>query len=389
MRGIVGLVVIVDVAGGAGRRGAGKAVGMAVAAGGSNVGTGQREDRIVVVKCSLGSTLGMAFIAGDAVVAVATHILVLVVHVRLVVIMAIDAGKGGVIVWVLVAVGAGAPGAGVLTRINREILSVVDLEFRRFPPGRCGVTIGTGGGDIGGSVIGVVGIIVIGQMTGNAFRGGIGIAPASMAPVAGEVGVPFGQGEEIVIKAGTNPRKCGQRMTLLAVRGKTAFHVIRLRGPVVIGLVAVNALHPKGFEPQQGRGFMALLAIGHDMRPHQGETAPLVHACEILYDPGFRGMAPAAIRAYGLVVHVGMAIDTLGLGFGEHQGDMASPAVQRLMLPGEGESRRTVVKGVDLLVQLPSLGTVAYPAADREILSVWGIRGKAGQQDYEGHQQYQ
>lgn len=58
-------------------------------------------------------------------------------------------------------------------------------------------------------------------------------------------------------------------------------------------------------------------------------------------------MAPAAIRADRLVVHIRMTLVACGFCFGKDQGRMTRPAIYSLVLTGEGKSSRRVVESVD------------------------------------------
>ena len=77
----------------------------------------------------------MAVQTGHAIVLVACHIIVFTVHPRLVVLMAAQAGKNGIITGVLVAIRATVPLAPVRTRVDGEVLVIVNLKIGRAPAG--------------------------------------------------------------------------------------------------------------------------------------------------------------------------------------------------------------------------------------------------------------
>jgi hypothetical protein len=60
---------------------------------------------------------------------------------------------------------------------------------------------------------------------------------------------------------------------------------------------------------------MAAGAVGGIMRSGEGEAAPLVDLRDVVDDPRIRSVAPSAVGADGLVMHIGMTIHAGGLCF--------------------------------------------------------------------------
>ena len=58
------------------------------------------------------------------------------------------------------------------------------VKSSRFPPGICGMALVTRGRILCGRVIGIGGLVVIGLVAGNTFRGSIGIIPVDMTEIA-------------------------------------------------------------------------------------------------------------------------------------------------------------------------------------------------------------
>ena len=59
---------------------------------------------------------------------------------------------------------------------------------------------------------------------------------------------------------------------------------------------------------------MARITIGGGMGPEKRKTAFLVQLRDIGYNPGLWGVASCTIRAYGLVMHVGVAGNAFAFG---------------------------------------------------------------------------
>src|SRR5512137_2694944 len=64
---------------------------------------------------------------------------------------------------------------------------------------------------------------------------------------------------------------------------------------------------------------MALLATGCDVGAQQRKPALLVYIHNIRDHPGIRGVAPLACKAYGLLMHIGMARHAFVPDFGKNQ----------------------------------------------------------------------
>jgi len=123
-----------------GRRSA-KAIGMTGTAGSRNMRPGQWEFRVIMVKRPGNGAGRVTFIAGDAGIGVSPDPGVLAVHIRLVMRMAVDTNESLITVGSVMTIGAGTPGAGMFSRINRKKLGIVDLETGRFPSGHRSMTV--------------------------------------------------------------------------------------------------------------------------------------------------------------------------------------------------------------------------------------------------------
>jgi len=116
-----------------------------------------------------------------------------------------EAGETCIIVRVLVALGAAVPFPLVRSRIDREEPGVVDGEFGRFPAGHGRMTLQTAGGDGGGHMTGIRGIVIILLVAGITVRGYVGIIVRIVALDAVHPRMPVGEREAVVVESGRCP----------------------------------------------------------------------------------------------------------------------------------------------------------------------------------------
>jgi len=184
MVGVVGSVVAGHVAGVTVGWCACEAVGMTGAAGCGGMRPGKREVACAVVKRTAHAAGRMALVAVKAHPLVASHTVMLLVGLGLVMVMAVDAAKGGKAVRIGMAVGARLPGTDVLSRIDREVRTVVHEESGRLPAWICSMAVGTAGRYVRIGVVGVGGGVILLRMAGEAI-GGCPHITVGMAKVAG------------------------------------------------------------------------------------------------------------------------------------------------------------------------------------------------------------
>jgi hypothetical protein len=162
----------------------------------------------------------MAVQAGDAVVYITAHALVLIVHILLVVLVAVDAAENGIVAGIGMTVGALVPLSIVLPGINREVLHVV-VEGGRLP-GVLTMAYLAVGRILGSRMIGIVCLEIIRCMTTVAGVGGTHIITVvTICTVVGNGGV--GTKQYIVIIMHRETRRAPSRdgsMAGTAIEGK-------------------------------------------------------------------------------------------------------------------------------------------------------------------------
>jgi hypothetical protein len=313
------------------------------------VRAGEREARVVVIKCGIFPASG--------VVALVTRLWKTGLHVirigRPLEIrqMATDArgvGRGQVVVVVHVAQLALHGGVRAGEREARR-----GVVKRGVVPGCCGMALLAGGGETRLHVVGIRRPLEIRQVATDARRVGSGqiVVVVHMAQLALHRSVRAGKREarRRVVKRGAGPR--GSSVALLAGGGKSRLHVIGIRGPLEIRQVTTDARRVGAGQivvavhvalPAQNRGVRAgkrearrrMVKCGAGpvdcsvaLLAGRGETG--LHVVGICRPLEILQVAADAIRAGQIVIIVHMAKGTL----------------HRNMRTGQGEVRQVVVEG--------------------------------------------
>jgi len=122
-----------------------------------------------VIEPAFAAARGMTIETGLTFINISSHVIMLIVGIRFVVFMTIDAGKLGIVGRILMAIGTAVPFAIMLTGIYGEILAIVGAKICRFPTGGCCVAFHTLGRKVDGRVVWIVGREVILLMTRETF----------------------------------------------------------------------------------------------------------------------------------------------------------------------------------------------------------------------------
>ena len=90
---------------------------------------------------------------------------------------------------------------------------------------------------------------------------------------------------------------------------------------------------------------MTSLTVGCGMRTKECKTNLLVHVGDVVNDPGACVMAPCAVGAYGLLVHVGVTTKAVLMCLIENQRGVAELTVNFLVGAQQWKYRRVVTEG--------------------------------------------
>ena len=233
------LVIGIDMTGGTIGRCAGEAICMAGAAKNRCMSPGKRKSGVVVVESALGTSGGMAGIAGQAVVLITANAVMGIVHIRLVMGMAIDTGEDSVVRRVGMAIGAEGPGTLVFPGIDREILAIV-IKSSRLPGSRImtGLAVGT---ELCRSMIGIICIVIIRLVTAYAIRRKGIVVNSVMTLVATDRGMCSRQGIIVIMDGEGSRFPSGIRsMAIGTCRIDAGSLVVRIRCGIIIGQVTGN-----------------------------------------------------------------------------------------------------------------------------------------------------
>ncbi len=121
-------------------------------------------------------SVGVTGITVNTAINISADFLVFIIHFGLVVFMAINAFKLGIIIFIDMTIGAIVPLAPVFTGINGKIFIIV-IESSPVPAAG-GMAAFTGRWKTGGDMIGIRHIIIVRLMTGNTFLGRVTVSVA-------------------------------------------------------------------------------------------------------------------------------------------------------------------------------------------------------------------
>lgn len=122
-------------------------------------------------------------------------------------------------------------------------------------------------------------------------------------------------------------------MAFQTIRRKACLFVIRVGGRVEICQVTTCAIIPDPVELKGRSRHVAFLATDRFMYTCQRETIFLVQRCDVVNQPIGRSMAAGAVGSHRLLVHIGMAGNTIRIGFRKDQTRVAGSAVYDGMTP--------------------------------------------------------
>lgn len=130
--------------------------------------------------------------------------------------------------------------------------------------------------------------------------------------------------------------------------------MVRIVRGSVIAAVAIDAFVSDAVKTQAGFRYMAIRASRQRMRPHKREAVFLMQFRHLIDQPVLRGMASGAVRSKRPLMYIGMAGNTLRIGFRKDQRFMAAPAIHPGVLPAQGKPGFVVLKTRRILFEQPA-----------------------------------
>jgi len=343
------VVVVVDVAGGAGR---------------GDVRAGQRERRLGVIEdCRLPGGRVVANLTGLR--KTQAHVIGILgaVEIRQV---AGDATRNRNLV-VVVDVAGGAGCRRVRARQRERSLGVVK---RRRSPGIDGMAILAGLREACAHVVGILGILEKRQVAGDACRTGQIVVVVGVAIGAGPRRIRVASGQEEpcqrVIELRIEP--IVRRVALFASSGKRGHaRVFRIRCAIEILHMARQAVRGHGLELTVGRIFVAGIAIDGGMRAGQREA--IVMRFDVFNSdvPAADRVALLAIRTELVLVDVGVTVGALLAHVRKHGLHVACRTSHAHVHAAQRVFGLVMVKFWNSANRLPALRGVAVCAGDVEI----------------------
>lgn len=212
------------------------------------VRTRQREIGFAMVENIRCVAVRVAGQASRAVIRITIDPAVLIVSGR--VGMATGASKLSIVAGVAVAIGAFIPGPLVRPAVDREIIHIMLIVFRRHPVDVGGMAIRAIFGKVRLRVVRVGGSRIIRLVARNTIGAGIGVIAARMAFGAIGYSMPFGEREKIVFDLVRRPILVRHVVALHAIGREPGAFVIRVGSSGIIHEVAIHAGISNAVEPQ-------------------------------------------------------------------------------------------------------------------------------------------
>jgi hypothetical protein len=142
---------------------------------------------------------------------------------------------------------------------------------------------------------------------------------------------PF-EREKIVVGVGGSPVESADVVALDAIGRIAGILVVRLGRSNIIIEVAIDTFIAYPVEPEDCFRGVAIIAANDGVGAQQGEAVFLMQPGDLVHQPVFRGVATGTIHAYGLVVNIGVAGNTFGLGIFKNQCFVAALAIYPVVL---------------------------------------------------------
>lgn len=318
----------------------------------------------------------MTGIAVRTVVGIAASTPMFRIHRSLVVLVAIQAGKGSIVRCIRMAIGASIPFALVCTAVNGKILGIV-IELGTLP-GSDAVATFTILGEPRADVIWNRSRLIIGQMAGHAFLGQAGIRSTGMASRTIQL-MTTTQREESMFETLVRPipLPANHVVAAVAVGAESSHAVVGTGRRLVVGTMATVAIRTHDIIPLFRTRHMASVAIGLGMHSHEWKAHLTVDVLylAVLDQPGFWRMAAGTIVADRLLVHIFVALVAIRRRLVKYKGGVALLAFDHFVLTHQREFCLTVIKILGLHI-VPGCRRMAIAAFQLEALAMRGLQGK-------------
>lgn len=120
--------------------------------------------------------------------------------------------------------------------------------------------------------------------------------------------------------------------------------MIGIGGSQVVLTVAIDTFHTQRLKLEVRNRSMTVGTISSIVCSQQGKSTALMQLRDVGNQPRFWGVASGTIHPNRCIVHIGVAIHTVGLRLRKNQRSMARFAVSSLMFAFEPEGSLIVIK---------------------------------------------
>src|SRR5512133_1348132 len=111
---------------------------------------------------------------------------------------------------------------------------------------------------------------------------------------------------------------------------------------------------------------MTINTIDRFMGTKERKPGLLMHCCNVTDNPGFRGMALFTIFSKGLIVHIGMTINTIPSSIFKSECKVTIPAIDHSVLTNQLKICIVVVKFYISGINFPTIRSMTLGTIDAE-----------------------
>ena len=187
--------------------------------------------------------------------------------------------------------------------------------------------------------------------------------------------VSKGEREEVVVNERRCPPGSKRVMAFDAIGREARHHMVRVRGGLVVRLMAIEALIADPCERGAVVRYMAIHTAQVAIHPHQRKAILLIQFRNVIHQPAHRGMAARTIITDGHAVNVRMARNAVAPGcLAKDHGGVARFAIHFFVHADQGKFGLRVIESHRLAHRCPTVRDMAGGAIDLQRFTMRRLR---------------